>query len=152
MVRELVALVIQREVSQARWRRKEPVELHCRRCGRPVLWAGIGRRRKWCSPGCKKAVQRRRDRERPAREAEAASWLELQGQTSAARSAHQAPPAGGADDWASWPYGGPGRSERGGIVVGSAGQTVGQTKPARARRDEQTRPPSGGVLTARIRP
>jgi len=103
MVRELVALVIQREVSRALWRRKEPVGLHCRRCGRPVLWSGRGRRRKWCSAGCRKAMQRRRDKERSAREAEAASWLELQGQVSAARSGQDEPPAAGRYDWASWP-------------------------------------------------
>lgn len=104
MVRELVALVIQREVSRAIWRRKEPVELHCRRCGRPVLWSGQGRRRKWCSAGCRKAVQRRQARQRAGREAEAAEWLELQREASAARPAHQAPPAGSAGDWASWPW------------------------------------------------
>jgi hypothetical protein len=60
----------------------------CPRCGKPVTWAGVGRKPRWCSPTCrqraKEARRAARDNERPlsvadgpARPHNAAAWAAL---------------------------------------------------------------------------
>lgn len=60
----------------------------CPRCGKPVTWAGVGRKPRWCSPTCrqraKEARRAARDNEQPlsvtdgpARPHNAATWAAL---------------------------------------------------------------------------